>query len=83
MPSTNAPEASSPVLTVEPARALLDEPVVIRLSGLAPYGSVTLTATMTDHFDRRWQSEATFTADSEGVVDVSTQAPAARAHPRS
>jgi dienelactone hydrolase len=77
MTSTGAPDASSPLLLVEPASALLDEPVVIRLTGLAPGEGVTLTATMTDHFDRRWQSEATFTADRAGVVDVSTQAPIA------
>jgi dienelactone hydrolase len=77
MRSAAAPNASSPLLTVEPARALLDEPVVIRLTGLAPGEDVTLTATMTDHLDRRWQSEATFTADRAGVIEVSTLAPIA------
>ena len=77
MPSAGAPDASSPLLTVEPASALLDEPVVIRLTGLVPGEDVTLTATMTDHFDRHWQSEATFIADRAGVVEVSTQAPIA------
>ena len=65
MPSAGAPGASSPLLTVEPASALLDEPVAIRLTGLAPRQVVTVTAAMTDHFDRRWQSEATFTADGD------------------
>ena len=77
MPSAGAPHASSPLLTIEPASALLDEPVDIRLTGLVPGAEVTLTATMTDHFDRRWRSEATFTADDAGVVDVATQAPVA------
>ena len=72
---TGAPNALSPLLTVEPASALLDESVAIRLTGLAPGASVTLMATMTDHVDRRWQSAATFTADSGGVVDVPTRAP--------
>ena len=77
MPSAGAAHAPSPLLTIEPASALLDEPVDIRLTGLVPGARVTLTATMTDHLDRRWQSEATFTADDAGVVDVATQAPIA------
>ena len=76
MPSAGAAHAPSPLLTIEPASAL-DEPVDIRLTGLVPGARVTLTATMTDHLDRRWQSEATFTADDAGVVDVATQAPIA------
>ena len=75
MPSAGAPDASSRLLTVEPASALLDEPVVLRLTGLVPGEDATLTATMTDHVDRRWQSDATFIADHAGVVEVSTQAP--------
>ena len=75
MPSAGAPDASSRLLTVEPASALLDEPVVLRLTGLVPGEDVTLTATMTDHVDRHWQSDATFIADHAGVVEVSTQAP--------
>jgi dienelactone hydrolase len=75
MTVAGAPDASSPVLTVEPPSALLDEPVAIRLTGLVPGEGVALMATMTDHVDRRWQSAATFTADDAGVVDVPTQAP--------
>ncbi len=58
-----------PLLTIEPASALLDEPVDIRLTSLVPGARVTLTATMTDHFGRRWQSAATFVADDAGVVE--------------
>src|SRR5215213_3723280 len=77
MASTGVPAAPSPLLTVEPASALLDEPVVIRLTGLVPAERVSLTATMTDHFGRQWHSSATFTADSRGIIDVPTQAPIA------
>ena len=77
MTIAGAPDASSPLLTVEPASALLDAPVVIRLTGLAPGARVTLTATMTDHFDQRWRSEATFVANRAGAVEVSSQAPVA------
>ena len=52
MPSAGAAHAPSPLLTIEPASALLDEPVDIRLTGLVPGARVTLTATMTDHLDR-------------------------------
>ena len=74
MPSAEAPDASSLRLTIEPANALLDEPVVIRMTGLGPGAQVTLRTTMTDHFGRRWQSEASFVADRAGGVDLATQA---------
>ena len=60
MPSTGVPDAPSPLLTVAPASALLDALVAIRLIGLVPGEGVTLTATMTDHFNRRWQSSSPF-----------------------
>lgn len=66
-----------PRLVVEPAAALLDEPVRIRITGLPPNRPVTVRATMADHFDRQWQSHATFVADADGAVDVAAQPPVA------
>ena len=73
---TPKPEAENePTLDVQPAKALADEPVSIQASGLEPGQLITLTASMSDDFNRKWQSFATFIADSDGAVDVTTQAP--------
>src|SRR5688500_12558188 len=77
MAIAGVPAALAPLLTVAPASAHLDEPGLMRVTGLAPAEQVSLTATMTDHSGRQWQSAATFTADSRGIIDVPTQAPIA------
>jgi len=64
-----------PTILVEPATALADEPVTIKVLGLEPGQTITLRASLRDDSDRRWESEATFVADGAGVVDVTTQAP--------
>ena len=49
---------------------MLDEPIAIVLSGLAPNESVVLQARMRDGRDRLWTSSAQFVADGHGVVDI-------------
>lgn len=66
---------AEPTLLAEPATALADEPVAIQVTGLEPGQTVTLRASLRDDYDRRWESEATFVADSDGTVDLATQAP--------
>lgn len=66
-----------PRIEVGPQRALIDEPLHIRLEGLAPAQNATLRATLTgDPANGIWQSTATFVADAGGVVDVERLAPA-------
>jgi dienelactone hydrolase len=60
---------------VTPERSIVDEPLAIRVSGLAPGEHVTLRASQTDDLQRTWRAHATFVADSNGQVDVATQAP--------
>jgi dienelactone hydrolase len=75
-PQPPEPEVKNePTLDIQPAKALADEPVTIQASSLEPGQLITLTASMSDDFNRKWQSSATFIADDDGVVDVITQAP--------
>ncbi|MBE2224708.1 MAG: acyl-CoA thioesterase/BAAT N-terminal domain-containing protein, partial [Anaerolineae bacterium] len=77
-PPTQTPEPeveNEPTLDVQPAKALSDEPVTIQASGLEPGQLITLTASMSDDYNRKWQSSATFIADDDGEVDVAAQAP--------
>lgn len=68
----------TPRLTITPAQALLDEPIQIRATGLPPGPPITLRATMVDFIvpGDRWESHATFFADTHGVIDPARQAPA-------
>jgi dienelactone hydrolase len=62
-------------LEIIPNHALVDEPVVIRASGLQPGNRVTIQATLTDGAGQPWSASAQFIADSQGTVDTSKQAP--------
>ncbi len=63
-------------LVVAPSPALVDEPVIIRLTGGLPGAAVTIRASMRDAFGGRlWESHATFEADHNGTIDIATQRP--------
>ena len=66
---------SAQTLTVDPARAMADAVVAIRAAGLDPGERVAIRAELTDGADHRWASQAEFTADPSGAVDVSKQTP--------
>ena len=55
---------------VHPDDALIDEPVAISISGLAPSSRVTIALR-----NAPWSSSATFIADANGVVDLTRMAP--------
>ncbi len=55
--------------------ALFDSPVAISVSGLDPGERVTLTASATGCSGYTWMSNASFTADPSGNVDLATEAP--------
>jgi len=63
-------------LAVTPATAPLDEPVVVRVSGLRPDQDVVVRSSTPDADGREWNAEASFRADVRGLVDLSTQAAA-------
>lgn len=65
-----------PVITVTPARALMDEPLRIRISGADPHGRVHVAATVKQGTSLLWSSAADFVANDHGIVDLTRQAPA-------
>lgn len=70
-----APAPAAPLLEIAPERALVDVPLSIRVSGVAPGERVTLRATMARSPESVWQSSAVFVADAGGRVDPGTDAP--------
>ena len=58
-----------------PETSANDEPITVRVTGTDPGATVELTATLEDGNDVEWSSRATFTADVDGVVDLSEHAP--------
>jgi esterase/lipase len=60
-----------------PLRALVDEPVAIRLSGLQAGQQVMLRARSRDYREKDWTSAALFAADSNGEINVAAQQPIA------
>ncbi|OBY80471.1 hypothetical protein BBG47_06300 [Paenibacillus sp. KS1] len=63
--------------TIEMVRAteLADEPIAIRVNGLQAGSRYKVAAAMPDDMERKWLSEAVFTADIHGAIDTSKQAP--------
>lgn len=68
---------SQPAILIHPSKALVDQPVTLRLSGFDPGRRVTVRATMRDDTDVDWESHADFLTDGEGVIDPAVQAPLA------
>ncbi len=62
-------------LDVNPARVLVDQAPVIRVTGLQPREHVTIHADLIDGAEHAWRAEAEFAADDEGIIDASRQAP--------
>jgi len=70
-------ESSLPQMTITPRRALLDEPVQLTLSGFPAHSRVTIAASAQDDEGSLWTSQAVFTTDEDGFLDLSTQRPLA------
>jgi hypothetical protein len=62
-------------LEVAPDHVFMDELAVIRAKGLQPKERVSIQASLVDGAGQPWTSQADFTADAEGIIDVSKQAP--------
>lgn len=58
-----------------PPSVLVDEPAVIRASGLDPNERIAILSEITDGAGHAWKARAEFAADAAGSVDVSKQAP--------
>ncbi|SEW22869.1 acyl-CoA thioester hydrolase/BAAT C-terminal domain-containing protein [Halobacterium jilantaiense] len=67
---------SAPILTVTPDPACVTDRLAVTVCGLHPDQRVTLEAAFAD-LGTEWASEATFTADGDGRVDLTEHAPVA------
>jgi hypothetical protein len=72
--STSAPRVERAAITVSPATALVDTPVRIEVSGLAPPAQVVVRATTRDGIGRDWRSSASFGPDATGRIDLTRTA---------
>jgi len=67
--SAQAPAAK---VTVQPQMSVADQPVQIRVTGLADGQQATVQISSTDAAGVRWQSSAVYRADAAGDIDVSS-----------
>ncbi|MSQ37243.1 MAG: hypothetical protein EXR61_02875 [Chloroflexi bacterium] len=73
-----ATEGAPPLhLDVSPAFGLVDVPLRIHGSGVGPKGIVRVSARLLGDDGATWSSEATFSADLDGNLDLAAQAPVA------
>jgi hypothetical protein len=69
------PARRFPDLQITPERPCLDTVLRIQMRGLPPGSEVTLRARQGDAHGHPWQSEATFSADADGTIDLAQNAP--------
>lgn len=67
-------------ITVDKSTTLLSSPVHVVVTGLNAGESATIAVTSTDQTEHVWSSSATFTADSNGTIDLSRTRPSAGAY---
>jgi dienelactone hydrolase len=72
------PNHSSRAFAIElqPGTALMGTPFSLLLTGLKPDEQVTVSAQSIDKRGRMWKSQALFVATNQGMVDITSQAPA-------
>ena len=64
--------AAMPSITVDPPSSLIDEPVSIAVSGLAPSSRISIRSTLQER-DKRFEAAAHFIADQHGRVNLCEQ----------
>lgn len=64
-----------PIIEVNRATNLADEPAHLHITGLKPGATYQLRASMLDDLGRLWESAATFTACPDGCIDLRAAAP--------
>lgn len=67
--------SAEPLAIRAPATSPGDERIPIRITGAAPSGTVEFEASLNDAEGTTWRSRATYTADADGVVDLTDQRP--------
>ncbi len=72
---TATPSRAHVVIHVDHPSALVDVSLHITVTGLAPEATVTVEAQTTEATGKRFESQASFTAGGDGVVDLASDAP--------
>ena len=78
----SAQHSTHATIEVNAEAALADQPVHVRVSGLHAHETVTVASQATDAQGRHWRGEATFAANSDGIVDLDRSMPASGSYPR-
>jgi hypothetical protein len=73
--SAGSPASTRAVITVDAVTTLADQPIHLRITGLAPRDEITVRAGAVDYHGERWQAQAMLRADTNGVVALDTTAP--------
>jgi dienelactone hydrolase len=69
---TASAQAPAAKVTVQPQMSVADQPVQIRVTGLAGGQQATVQISSTDAAGVRWQSSAVYRADAAGDIDLSS-----------
>lgn len=72
---TDSQTSLLPCIEISPRKIMIDELPRIRLTGFKTNEKVTVRAQTNDDTGRKWESHATFKANSRGVVEVYNQKP--------
>jgi hypothetical protein len=73
--TTTERPGSRPSSIQAPDRSANDRRIPVRITGSPPGSTVEFEATLVDDDGIEWASQATFTADDQGVVDLAEQPP--------
>lgn len=65
----------TPQISITPEPALLDQPLKIIISNLAPNKKISVQTSLTDQNKKTWQAAALFESNNQGMINLSTQAP--------
>ncbi len=77
--ASNSPH-TTPAIQVEPQNPLFDQDIHITVTGLAKGEKATIGASMVDSAKLTWATEADFSADDNGVIDLATAQPETADH---
>ncbi|MFJ3338178.1 acyl-CoA thioesterase/bile acid-CoA:amino acid N-acyltransferase family protein [Streptomyces sp. NPDC086766] len=73
--SSARPVSTRAAIDVDMPVALVDQPVHMRITHLAPHDRIVVGSSATAYNGQVWGAKATFTADDRGVVDLTTSRP--------
>lgn len=69
------PALHTQTISISPASVLVDQVAAIQAAGLRPGSTVTISAELVDGRNQLWAASADFEANTQGKIDVATEAP--------